>query len=114
MERSLVLTEEQKKLDYQRQWFILNPEYWLLRSDMFYGKINKEDAKKNIKKILDLYEEEFKDNPEKKDAYLTGLRDAFNAFCMHLSWSSKYECEKYIEVAMEIIHKDLLSNKLWL
>lgn len=51
-----------------------------------------------------------------KDAYITGLRDAFEIFNCNLSHPAYHypsTTEKYLSASKQIVEKNLLSNELW-
>lgn len=116
MKRNLVLTDEEKELSNSDRYEILHPEclFFAIRESLL-GNINKDDAIKKIKSFIRFYEDEFKDCPEKKDAYITGFRDAFEIFNHNLS-NPVYPYPKEIERRLNVskqIGENLLSDELW-
>lgn len=111
MKRNLVLTDEEKKLSNIDRYEILHPEclFFGIRENLL-GNINKDCAITKIKSFLRFYEDEFKNYPHKKDAYITGFRDAFEIF--NHNFSCPENVERYIDVSKQI-GENLLSDILW-
>lgn len=115
MKRNLVLTDAEEKLSNNDKYEIMNPEcVFLYISKYLSGNIDKEDVIKRANALIRLYEDEFKELPKKRDAYITGLRDAFSIFHCGLSRCSfEAEYEELRNICEQIVEKDLLSDELW-